>query len=362
MPLPTLSVQYPPLVEHLPVMVWRTDPAGGCDYVNATWLAWRGTTLQAELGEGWVRGVHAEDVPLCLETYRSHFERRAPFEIEYRLLRHDGLYRYVLDRGVPFVDAKGQFGGFIGACIDIHERRMADASKATFVSMIAHDLRTPLQAASNYIDVIREWLARHEPVPPHTLDRLVAQLGRITKLVRELSQVSAWEIEGNPPLAELSLCDLRSIVRDALDVHAHVLDSNPESKHRLRLEQPERPMLMYCDRERLVQAFDNVVENAIKYSPAGGEIQVVLRSDSGQHWVTVRDQGIGIPQEELLDVTRRYFRASNAVPAQFAGIGIGLALVRELVEAHGGRFAIESQLGEGTLVRLSFPEACEAQP
>jgi PAS domain S-box-containing protein len=354
--------QYRILVEHAPVMVWRSGRDGKCDYVNQTWLDWTGRTLAEALGEGWSQGVHPDDLQRCVEIYLSHFERRLPFEREYRLRRHDGVYRYIFDRGVPFMDERGQFGGFIGSCVDVHERRTADTTKATFVSMIAHDLRTPLQAASNYINLIREWLTRDEHVPPHTFDRLSVQLARITKLVRELSEISHWEAFGSLPLADESVCDLREIVGDALDIHSHALKAGGDKKHALKLEHMDRPMFVRGDRQRLVQVVDNIVENAIKYSPHGGCVDVVLKYEAGEHQIVIRDQGIGIPPEELVDVTRRYFRASNASPSHFPGLGLGLALARELVEAHGGRFAIESELGGGTVVRLYFPEVHESTP
>jgi PAS domain S-box-containing protein len=115
------SGEYRILVEQSPVMIWRSGPDARCDYFNQTWLAFTGRTLAQELGDGWVEGVHPEDVARCVQHYLDHFERREPFEMEYRLRRHDGEYRWLFDRGVPnFVD--GRFVGFIGSCIDVEDR------------------------------------------------------------------------------------------------------------------------------------------------------------------------------------------------------------------------------------------------
>jgi len=122
--------QYRALVEHAPTMVWRSGTDGQCDYFNGTWLAFTGRSLQQELGEGWTAGLHADDLQKCVALYREHFERRQAFEREYRLRRFDGVYRYILDRGVPYPKANGEFGGFMGSCMDIDDRRARELSAA----------------------------------------------------------------------------------------------------------------------------------------------------------------------------------------------------------------------------------------
>lgn len=119
--------QYRLLVESSPVMIWRAGLDAKCDYFNETWLAFTGRTFEQELGNGWAEGVHRDDFDRCLEVYLDHFARRAVFEMEYRLRRHDGAYRWIFDRGVPFSDEAGQFAGFIGSCVDVEERVRAQA-------------------------------------------------------------------------------------------------------------------------------------------------------------------------------------------------------------------------------------------
>ena len=114
--------QYRALVEHAPTMVWRAGIDAEHDYFNATWLAFTGRSLEQEVGQGWLQGVHPDDLNPRRAIYRDHFERRQPFETEYRLRRFDGVYRYVLDRGVPYTDAAGVFAGFIGSGVDVDDR------------------------------------------------------------------------------------------------------------------------------------------------------------------------------------------------------------------------------------------------
>ena len=113
--------EYAIIVEQAPILIWRSDTTSRCDYFNERWLAFTGRPMEAELGNGWAEGVHPEDMERCLDIYLSSFARRVPFEMEYRLRRHDRQYRWLFDRGVPFFDNGGTFAGYIGSCIDVTE-------------------------------------------------------------------------------------------------------------------------------------------------------------------------------------------------------------------------------------------------
>jgi two-component system CheB/CheR fusion protein len=120
---PKLSLfEYQALVEKAPILIWRAGVDARCDYFNESWLTFRGRTMEQEYGNGWVDGVHPDDLNNCLSVYLENFERRLIFDMEYRLMRHDGVYRWISDRGVPFNDPGGNFAGYIGSCMDITER------------------------------------------------------------------------------------------------------------------------------------------------------------------------------------------------------------------------------------------------
>lgn len=118
--------EYQALVEQAPIMVWRARTDKKCDYFNERWLSFRGKTLAEEHGDGWVSGVHAEDMDRCVKTYVEAFDRQEIFEMYYRLQRADGAYRWIFDRGVPFYADDGSFAGYIGSCIDVTERIEAE--------------------------------------------------------------------------------------------------------------------------------------------------------------------------------------------------------------------------------------------
>ena len=114
--------EYRALVEYSPTMIWRAGTDGKCSYFNEIWLNFTGRTVEEELGDGWAEGVHPEDLDFCINTYMKAFNNHERFEMEYRLKRFDGQYRWINDRGVPFFDEKGFFAGYIGSCVDVTEK------------------------------------------------------------------------------------------------------------------------------------------------------------------------------------------------------------------------------------------------
>lgn len=120
--------EYEALVEQSPILVWRANTEALCDYFNERWLAFRGRSMEQEYGNGWAEGVHPDDFDRCLKIYLDNFNNRTVFEMEYRLMRYDGVYRWIFDRGVPFADDEGRFAGYIGSCIDVTDRIEAQES------------------------------------------------------------------------------------------------------------------------------------------------------------------------------------------------------------------------------------------
>ena len=114
--------EYKAIVENAPNLIWRAGLDAQCDYFNKTWLDFTGHTYAQEYGSGWAKGVHPDDLERCVQTYMSHFEQRTSFEMEYRLLRNDGQWRWINDRGAPYADEHGVFMGFIGSCMDVTDK------------------------------------------------------------------------------------------------------------------------------------------------------------------------------------------------------------------------------------------------
>lgn len=135
-----LSLQeYEALVEQSPILIWRANTEALCDYFNERWLSFRGRSMAQEYGNGWAEGVHPDDFDRCLKIFLDSFNNKEVFEMEYRLMRYDGIYRWIFDRGVPFGDENGQFAGYIGSCIDVTDR--VEAQEALRFNL-EHEIKT----------------------------------------------------------------------------------------------------------------------------------------------------------------------------------------------------------------------------
>ena len=342
--------EYAALAEDSSLLIWRFGLDARSDYFNDTWLRFTGRSLEEELGEGWILGVHAEDRLRCLNVYRDHFQSRAPFELEYRLRRHDGAFRWILSRGVPARDAT-EFRGFIGSGIDIHERHEGALARERFLRMMAHELRTPLQAVQMFVEVMRRGADAGEGCTPEMFDRLDVQFGRFRRLAGDLAETG--DADGSS--MRKARLDLASLLRRLVLARSGELRDAPgRSRHRLVFRGPDRAEID-GDEHRLEQVFQNVLDNALKFSPRGGVVEVALDSSDQLHRVTVRDDGVGIPAKELSMVSHRFFRASNAPQGNFPGIGLGLATAREIVEKHAGSLSVASEAGRGTEVTIVLP-------
>lgn len=174
--------EYRLIVEHSPVMMWKAGLDAQCDYFNERWLAFTGRAMEMEIGNGWAAGVHPDDLDRCMEHFLDSFHRRQAFEMEYRLRRHDGVYRRIVDRGAPLFDRDNRFTGYIGSCVDVEDRRRAEEERdrlrqaeadlaymsriltmSELAASIVHDVRQPITAALASTEACTRSLAEPEP-------------------------------------------------------------------------------------------------------------------------------------------------------------------------------------------------------
>ena len=157
-----------------PVLIWVSDLSKGRTFFNTTWLEFTGRTMQQELGIGWLEGVHPDDYSRCLEIYTSHFDRHQPFEMEYRLCRHDGTYRWLLDRGLPRFNPDGEFVGYTGSCIDVTERREVEDDLRVSEERFRLVLQgTPIMVFAMDRDLRFTWV--YNPPPPFTIESMLGK-------------------------------------------------------------------------------------------------------------------------------------------------------------------------------------------
>ena len=168
------------MADTAPVMIWLAGKDSLCTYVNQKWLTFTGRTMEEELGEGWAEGIHPDDQDRCLEIYTTSAEERKPFEMEYRLRRADGEYRWVLDCGAPRLSSNGDFLGYIGSCLDITERTESEAALRNAHEELGH-LKNQLEAENIYL--------QQELRQDQTFGEIIGQSDPIKYVLSKITQV-----------------------------------------------------------------------------------------------------------------------------------------------------------------------------
>jgi len=245
-------------------------------------------------------------------------------------------------------------GDFIVMIVDdLSERRRIDRIRVDFVANASHELRTPLASLAGFIETL-QGSARDDP---EARDRFLAimhdQATRMSRLIDDLLSLSRIELKVHVrPSDSVDLVPILSHLTDSLEPLARELGVTIET------ELPDKPTVVVGDRDELIQVFENLIENAIKYGQSGKRVVVTVepRSESGPV-VAVRDYGPGIAEEHLPRLTERFYRIDVEESRQHRGTGLGLAIVKHILARHGARMAIESRPGEGALFSVTFPQA-----
>jgi signal transduction histidine kinase len=230
--------------------------------------------------------------------------------------------------------------------------RLAREDRDRLIATVSHDLATPLSVLAGTVQLARRHGSRAESDLPRLLARLETATARATSLVRTLADARA--IDSEALALSLEPLDLRSLVTPIVEMLDRLSDRHP-----LRLIMPDMPVMVRGDAERLERVIENLVNNAIKYSPDGGEVEISVTIDGDQALVRVRDYGIGIEAEALPHVFERSYRAPRAA-ATAPGLGLGLSIAAAIVDRHGGRMWADSAEPRGTVVALCLPLAEEA--
>ena len=334
------------LADAAPVLIWVSDPDSLRHWFNQPWLAFTGRSMDQELGDGWRQGVHPDDVERCHQTFTAAFNARAAFSMEYRLRRHDGEFRWLIDNGVPRFGTGGEFDGYIGSSIDVTdyknaeaELKEADRRKDEFLATLAHELRNPLAPIRTGLEIIR--MVGPLDTLGEVRSMMERQLLQMTRLVDDLLDVSRLTT-GKFALRKERL-ELRDVISAALETSLPVIE---QQGHELSVAVPDEPIFVDGDRVRLAQVVSNLLTNSAKYTHPGGTIRLSVARDDEAAVLAVTDDGIGIPTDMLDAVFRMFTQVDRTLEKSSGGLGVGLSLVKGLVEMHGGTIQARSE-GEG---------------
>jgi PAS domain S-box-containing protein len=345
----------------VPSCVWTATADGSLNYANDRWYAFSGLTLEQTAGLEWVDAIHPDDRERCLAAWKTAIRQGQPYEVEVRNRGAHGDYRWFLTRAVPERDSRGTVTGWFGTATDIQaqkqaeeELRDADRRKDEFLAMLSHELRNPLAAIRNALHVMRT-SSPDDPEMPAVREVIERQVQLLAGIVDGLLDV--FRVAHHKILLKNEPLDLAQLVRVTVDDHRRALEASGLS---LTVNLPAEPVGIMGDRIRLSQVLTNLVQNAAKFTSAGGQVTVSVTADPGMHRaiVRVRDTGIGIAPEMLPHVFETFAQAEQSLDRSRGGLGLGLALVKGLVELHaGGVKATSPGIGRGSEFSFWVPLA-----
>ncbi|MDQ3582381.1 MAG: PAS domain S-box protein [Pseudomonadota bacterium] len=366
----TEETRFRALADRAPLMIWMSGPDRRCTYFSDGWLRFTGRHLEEELGYRWTEDVHPEDLKRCLDTYASAFDALEPFHVEYRIKRHDGAYRWILDTATPHHGAGGQFAGYLGGCIDITERKeteavlqdgyallehrvaertaelaRSNADLEQFAYVASHDLQEPLRAVAGCVHLLAErYRERLDGRAGELMHHAVEGAVRMQALINDLLAYSRIGTRAEPP----SPTDCGACLRDALArLRAAIAESGAA------IQSDPLPTVM-AEPTQMTQLFQNLVGNAVKFrGDAPPAIHIAALRLAGEWRVSVTDNGIGMEPEYADRVFRVFQRLHTR--SEYPGTGIGLAICKRVVERWGGRIWLESAPGRGSTFHFTVP-------
>jgi PAS domain S-box-containing protein len=345
------------LAESIPQQVWTARADGSLDYVNRRALDYFFLEPDEVHGDGWQAVVHADDIESAIERWHNSLATGETYEVEFRLRSAAGDYRWHLGRALPLRDASGEIVKWFGTNTDIDDQKRlyrmaqeANRMKDEFLAVVSHELRTPLTSIMGWAELLQLGML-DEAGKRHAVAVIESSARSQAQLIGDLLDISRI-ISGKLRLNVQPL-DLRPVVEAAMDV------VRPAAKARsikLSARYDARVAKVSGDPDRLQQVVWNLLSNAVKFTPEGGRVEIRVGRIDSQVEIAVSDTGAGIAPDFLPYVFDRFRQGESHMTRAHGGLGLGLAIVRHLVELHGGTVAVESEgEGHGATFRIRLP-------
>lgn len=358
---------YRAIGESIDYGVWVCDAAGHNIYVSDSFLRLVGMTQDECSKLGWVEVLHPDDVERTIATWQECVRDGATWDIEHRFKGVDGQWHPVLARGVPVRNELGEIVSWVGINLDIsrlkqaeHALKEADRRKDEFLATLAHELRNPLAPIRNAVQVL-QLKGSGTPDLRWACEVIERQMVQMTRLIDDLLDVS--RISRNKLELRRERVELAAVVQAAVETSRPLIE---QAEHELIVTLPSEAIYLDADLTRLAQVFLNLLNNAAKYSENGSQIALTAERDGNEVVVSVMDNGVGIPPEMLPKIFEMFTQVDHSIERSQGGLGIGLTLVKQLVEMHGGKVSAVSQgtqMGSEFIVRLPIgPERAESVP
>ena len=358
-------------------LIWTSGTDKLCNYFNRVWLEFTGRKLEQEMGNGWAEGVHPDDLQSCLDIYVGAFDRREKFSMEYRMLRYDGEYRWIIDDGCPRYDSRGEFIGYIGHCLDISERKHDEEENAKLEAQlrhaqkmesigflaggIAHDLNNILFPISGLSEMLLDDIPSGNP-EHKSIEQIYKSAQRGSDLVK---QILAFSRQSKPQKLPIKI---QSILKEVLRLVRSTIPMNIEITSHIK---PDCGMVS-ADPTQVHQIAMNLITNAYHaVERNGGTIDIELKETGppdvtseysirllagGYACITVSDTGTGIDKTLMDKIFDPYFTTKELGK----GTGLGLSVVYGIVKEHGGDIQVYSEVGKGTAFHVYLPLLLDA--
>jgi PAS domain S-box-containing protein len=357
------ELRYRAIGESIDYGVWICDKAGRNIHSSESFLRLVGMTQEECSEYGWAKALYPDDFEATIIAWKECVRTESRWDQEHRYLGVDGQYHYLLSRGVPVRNDAGEVTSWVGVMLDISRQKQVeselrdnDRRKDEFLAILAHELRNPLAPIVNSIQILKIPTADSVKLQNarEMMERQVHHLVRLVDDLLDVSRVMRGKIELHRERLELA-----TVVARAVETAQPLIEAQ---NHRLEITMPSESLLLHADPVRLSQALGNLLTNSAKYTNANGRIELIAQQEGDQAVLRVRDNGIGIDLEMLSHIFDLFVQADHSSTKTHGGLGIGLTLVRSLIEMHGGSVQAHSAgVGLGSEFVVYLPLAKETE-
>lgn len=323
--------------------VIATDEKGNINLMNNPASLLIGWSINEAKGKSIVEVLQIEDKVIDIKELEETNSLTIDFSDEEQLFLVKANFSVVQDE-------EGNFTGLITVISDVTEQEKVDRERREFVSNVSHELRTPLTTMKSYLEALTDGgVLEDKKIAPQFLQVTQNETDRMIRLVNDLLQLSKMDHKENTMYKQKV---------DIVPVFHHILDRFEMNKREdisIERKLPKGNIYVWMDTDKVTQVIDNIMSNAIKYSPEGGKITFQMVKETNRIKISISDQGLGIAREKVDKIFDRFYRVDKARSRQIGGTGLGLAITKEIIEAHHGNIWASSKEGQGTTIYFTLP-------